>query len=48
MIEKGANTWNWGLEGACKGGHRDLVNLMIEKGATDCYKCGSSIDEHMQ
>jgi hypothetical protein len=25
--------WNWGLEGACWGGHRDLVELMIDKGA---------------
>ena len=33
-IEKGATDWNWGLWGACGGGHLELVNLMIEKGAT--------------
>src|SRR3990172_2771370 len=27
--------FDYGLSGACQGGHRDLVNLMIEKGATD-------------
>ena len=32
-IKKGANDWNWGLEGACKGGHMKLVEFMIEKGA---------------
>ena len=25
--------WNWGLYGACDGGHIDIVKLMIEKGA---------------
>ena len=25
--------WNYGLYGACQGGHMDIVNLMIEKGA---------------
>ena len=34
MIEKGANYWNYGLEGACQGGHRKLAEWMIEKGAT--------------
>ncbi|MFB5622743.1 MAG: hypothetical protein ACE5RH_01995, partial [Nitrosarchaeum sp.] len=27
--------WNWGLEGACKGGNIDIVKLMIKKGAYD-------------
>src|SRR3972149_1628508 len=27
--------WNWGLLCACWDGHRDLVDLMIEKGAND-------------
>ena len=26
--------WNWGLLCACWGGHRDLVDFMIEKGAS--------------
>lgn len=25
--------WNEGLSGACRGGHRDIVDMMIEKGA---------------
>ena len=34
--------WNWGLVGACRGGHMDLAQLMIEQGATNwdlgfCY-----------
>ncbi len=35
LIEKGATYWGWdyGLCGACQGGHLDLVNLMIENGA---------------
>jgi hypothetical protein len=28
-------SWNCGLFSACSGGHLDLVNLMIEKGADD-------------
>jgi hypothetical protein len=37
MIEKGARDWNLGLKYAyaCEGGHLDLVQLMIEKGATN-------------
>ena len=35
MMEKGTRNWNFGLFGACFGGHLDLVNLMIEKGAND-------------
>ncbi len=27
--------WNYGLYGACEGGHLNIVNLMIEKGASD-------------
>jgi len=30
MIQHGANGWNWGLWGACRGGHRDLAELMIK------------------
>jgi hypothetical protein len=33
MIEKGAREWDWGLQGACRGGHMGLVQLMIKKGA---------------
>ncbi len=35
MISKGAIEWDWGLWSVCEGGHRDLVNLMISKGATE-------------
>lgn len=27
--------WNRGLRGACKGGHMDIINLMIKNGAND-------------
>ena len=30
-----SNLLDWGLEGACFGGHKIIVELMIEKGATD-------------
>ena len=33
MISKGANNWNNGLYGACIGGHKEIVELMISKGA---------------
>jgi len=33
LIEKGANDWNMGMDGAACGGHIDIVKLMIEKGA---------------
>jgi hypothetical protein len=35
MIDRGADNWNWGLEGACQGGHPGLAQLMIDKGAND-------------
>jgi len=39
MIDKGGEeypfNWNDGLQGACKGGHMDIVKLMIHKGATN-------------
>ncbi len=40
--------WNWGLSGACKGGHLDIVKLMIEKGATLCHNCGKSMKNHLK
>ena len=32
LIDHGANDWNQGLLGACKGGHLDLVKEMIQRG----------------
>jgi len=46
MISKGANDWNYGLYGACYGGHMELVKLMISKGATRCYSCEKTIKDH--
>ena len=34
--------WNHGLKGACKGGHIDLANLMILKGANN-WNLGLSV-----
>jgi hypothetical protein len=47
MIEKGADSWNDGMTKACRGGHREIIKLMIEKGATNCSKCNKSINEHL-
>ena len=33
-IESKKPNWNWGLEGACRGGHCELAEWMVEKGAT--------------
>ena len=33
MIEKGADDWNWGLGEACKGRHKEIIKLMVKKGA---------------
>ena len=41
LIEHGANDFNYGLCGACIGGHKDLVEFMIECGATYCTYCFS-------
>ncbi len=27
--------WNYGLSGACRGGHLNIINVMIEKGASN-------------
>ena len=34
-VAKGANHWNVSLEAAAKGGHRDLAELFISKGANN-------------
>ena len=34
IIEKGVDL-EYGLYGACKSGHMNIINLMIEKGASD-------------
>ena len=47
MIEKGADDWDGGLRGACKGGNRDLVDLMISKGATYCNHCHRNASDHL-
>lgn len=33
FISKGANNWDWGFDGAKKGGHQDLIDFFISKGA---------------
>jgi len=33
MFDKGATNYNWGLEGAALGGHMDIVQLLLSKGA---------------
>ena len=38
MIENGANDWDGGLQGACQGGHLDIVNMMIYNRANDWNK----------
>ena len=35
--------WNYGLSGACQGGHIDIQKLMIKKGATYCNWCNAII-----
>ena len=35
MEEIQATKYDWGLSGACEGGHMDIVNLMIQKGAVN-------------
>ena len=42
MINRGANFWNYGLKGACRGGHIEIVELMIKKGAGWCKWCCST------
>ena len=33
FITKGADDWNWGIDGAAKCGHKELVEFFIAKGA---------------
>ena len=33
VIKMGANDWNSGLYGACKGGHNEMANYMVSKDA---------------
>jgi len=48
MIEKGAYNWNWGLYDACKNDYIDIVKLMIDKGATECWNCHKSMKKHLK
>lgn len=36
---------DWGLVGACEGNHKELIALMINKGAAGCI-CGRLLEEH--
>lgn len=36
IISLGANSWNYGLYGACRGRHVQLANEMLKRGAFDC------------
>jgi len=33
FIKKGANNWNGGLSGACRGNRLDIIDIMLQKGA---------------
>ena len=46
MIENGSTDWNWGLKFACQYGHKEMVQLMIEKGATHCFYCWETLNKH--
>ena len=39
--------WNRGLYHACFGNHRNVVKLMINKGATYCRYCNRDADDHL-
>ena len=45
MIKKGANDWDYGLEGACFGGNKEIAILMIKKGATQVGLFGKNARE---
>ena len=47
-IKKGATDFNGGLWRACTGGHREIVELMIEKGATNWDHCEECEKSHKQ
>lgn len=36
MIDRGANDWNGGLNGACEGGHLELVKIILSKNNRAC------------
>jgi hypothetical protein len=46
MIFFGATDWTSGMHDACKGGHHDIMRLMIDKGAIHC-PCGRPLAEHL-
>ena len=35
MIDYGTNWFDGGLEGACRGGHQELIQWMVDLGAKD-------------
>jgi hypothetical protein len=39
MLTRGATNYEWGLRGACEGGHRCIADMMLTRGATD-YEWG--------
>jgi hypothetical protein len=40
--------WNHGLSCACDAQKKLMVKLMIERGASECYACNRTIEEHIQ
>lgn len=43
MRKRGAHDTNYGLEGACEGGHIDIIKLMITQSPSDTYRVKSKI-----
>ncbi len=39
LIKKGANDFDEGVYASCNGGHLNIADLMINKGATYCHDC---------
>lgn len=43
LMSIGVNEWDAGLTGACYGQQHDMQQLMIQKGATRCYRCDNDV-----
>jgi len=48
LMSRGLYNWRLGLFEACRWQKQDMVELMIEKGASYCMNCRKTIEEHLE
>lgn len=46
FVRRGALNFNAALSDACEGGSQPAIDYMLQCGASTCYNCTGSMEEH--